>query len=99
MNFNLAELEAVDVDPEGWPILTDGRGNITEGVGYNVFIVTGGGIRTAGERRILPGGSPGMVVGPAREPRIPILGEDLPPRHPHNPQDALVPKPGPVRLP
>jgi Amino-transferase class IV len=25
MNFNLAELEASDVDPEGWPILTDSQ--------------------------------------------------------------------------
>ena len=61
MNFNLAELEAGDVDPEGWPILTDGRGNITEGVGYNVFIATGGVIRTAGDRGILQGVSRAMV--------------------------------------
>ena len=32
MNFNMAELEAADVDPEGWPILTDSRGSVTEGV-------------------------------------------------------------------
>jgi branched-chain amino acid aminotransferase len=62
MNFNLAELEAGDVDPEGWPILTDGRGHITEGVGYNVFIVTGGVIRTAGDRGILQGVSRAMVL-------------------------------------
>src|SRR5216683_1854554 len=67
MNFNLAELEAGDVDPEGWPILTDGRGNITEGVGYNVFIVTGGVIRTAGDRGILQGVSRAMVFDLARE--------------------------------
>ena len=46
MNFNLAELEASDVDPEGWPILTDSRGNLTEGVGYNLFIVAKDAIRT-----------------------------------------------------
>src|ERR1700687_4304050 len=67
MNFNLAELEAGDVDPEGWPILTDGRGNITEGVGYNVFIVTGGVIRTAGDRGILQGVSRAMVFDLAHE--------------------------------
>jgi branched-chain amino acid aminotransferase len=45
MNFNLAELEASDVDPEGWPILLDSRGNLTEGVGYNLFLVTDGVIK------------------------------------------------------
>ena len=49
MNFNLAELEASDVDPEGWPILTDSRGNLTEGVGYNLFIVAKDVIRTPGD--------------------------------------------------
>src|SRR5262245_42654922 len=42
MNFNMAELEASDVDPAGWPILTDTHGNVTEGTGYNVFMVTDG---------------------------------------------------------
>ena len=40
MNFNLADLEAADVDPEAWPILTDAEGSLTEGTGYNVFLVT-----------------------------------------------------------
>src|SRR5699024_3959249 len=41
MNFSLAELEAADVDPKAWPILTNMEGAITEGVNYNVLIVRG----------------------------------------------------------
>jgi branched-chain amino acid aminotransferase len=31
MNFNLAKLEAADVDPNAWPVLADLDGNVTEG--------------------------------------------------------------------
>ena len=79
MNFNMAELEAADVDPEGWPILTDSEGNITEGTGYNVFLVTDGVIRTAGDRSILQGVSRGAVIDLARQLNIPLVEEDLQP--------------------
>ena len=72
MNFNLAELEASDVDPEGWPILTDSRGNLTEGVGYNLFIVAKDAIRTPGDRGVLQGVSRAMVFDLGRELGIPV---------------------------
>ena len=56
MNFNMAELEASDVDPEGWPILLDSRGNLTEGVGYNLFLVSGGVIHPPRQPRQPHGG-------------------------------------------
>jgi hypothetical protein len=99
MNFNLAELEAGDVDPEGWPILTDGRGNITEGVGYNVFIVTGGVIRTAGDRGVLQGVSRAMVFDLARELGIPILEEDLQPYDVYTADEAFFTSTSPCVLP
>ena len=73
MNFNLAELEATDVDPDAWPILMDIQGNITEGTGYNIFIVTDGVIRTPGDSNILQGVSRGMVFDLARQLNIPII--------------------------
>ena len=79
MNFNLAELEATDVDPDAWPILMDIQGNITEGTGYNIFIVTDGVIRTPGDSNILQGVSRGMVFDLARQLNIPIIEEDLQP--------------------
>ena len=48
MNFDLAELEASDVDPDAWPILTDANVNVTEGTGYNLFIISDGAMRTPG---------------------------------------------------
>ena len=79
MNFNLADLEAADVDPEAWPILTDTYGNLTEGTGYNVFLVTDGVIRTPGDRSILQGVSRGMVFDLAHQLDIPLVEEDLQP--------------------
>ena len=79
MNFNLAELEVADIDPEGWPILTDSNGNLTEGTGYNVFLVSNGVIRTAGDRSILQGVSRGTVFDLAKQLNIPVVEEDLQP--------------------
>jgi len=79
MNFNLAELEAADVDKAGWPILLDSRGNVTEGVGYNVFMVTDGVIRTAADRSVLQGVSRAMAFELAKGLGIPIVEEELQP--------------------
>jgi branched-chain amino acid aminotransferase len=79
MNFNLAELEVADVDPEAWPVLTDLNGNLTEGSGYNVFLVTDGVLRTPGDHSILQGISRGMVFDLAGQLNIPVVEEDLQP--------------------
>ena len=89
MNFNMAELEAYDVDPEAWPILTDTTGNITEGTGYNVFMVTDGVIRTAGDRNILQGVSRMAVFDLARQLNIPISEEELQPYDLYNADEAF----------
>ena len=79
MNFNLAELEANDIDPGAWPILRGENGNITEGSGYNVLIVTDGVIRSATDTAILQGVSRGMVFDLADQLGIPRTEEDLQP--------------------
>jgi len=99
MNFNLAELEAGDVDPEGWPILTDARGNVTEGVGYNVFIVTDGVIRTAGDRSVLQGVSRGAVFDIAKELGIRVAEEDLQPYDVYTADEAFLSSTSPCVLP
>ena len=99
MNFNLAELEASDVDPEGWPILMDSRGSITEGVGYNVFIVTGGVIRTAGDRGVLQGVSRAMVFDLGKELGIPVVEEDLQPYDVYTADEAFLTSTSPCVLP
>jgi branched-chain amino acid aminotransferase len=99
MNFNLAELEAADVDPEGWAILTDSRGNITEGVGYNVFIVSGGVIRTPGDRSVLQGVSRATVFDLARELSLPLAEEDLQPYDVYTADEVFFTSTSPCILP
>ena len=90
MNFNLAELEANDVDPGALPILRDEDGNLTEGSGYNAFLVTNGVIRTPGDRSILQGVSRGMVFDLARQLDIPVAEEDLQPYDMYNSDEAFL---------
>jgi len=99
MNFNLAELEAGDVDSAGWPILLDSRGNLAEGVGYNVFLVTAGVIRTAGDRSVLQGVSRAMVFDLAKRLGIPIVEEDLQPYDLYTADEAFFSSTSPCVLP
>ena len=99
MNFNLADLEAADVDPEAWPILTDADGSLTEGTGYNVFLVTDGIIRTPGDRNILQGVSRGMVFDLARQLNIPLVEEDLQPYDLYTADEAFFSGTSPCVLP
>ncbi len=79
LNMSLAEVEANDLDPGAWPILTDKDGNITEGSGYNVFIVSDGVIRTPSDTAILAGISRDMVLDLAEQLEVPASEEDLQP--------------------
>ena len=79
MSFNIAEREAAAVDPNAKAILTDTDGNLTEGIGYNVLMVTDGVIRSPDDRSILQGVSRGMVFDLARQLEIPFVEEDLQP--------------------
>ncbi len=99
MNFNLADLEAADVDPDAWPILTDTDGNLTEGTGYNLFLVSDGVIRTPGDRNILQGVSRGMVFDLARQLGIPLVEEDLQPYDMYTADEAFFSSTSPCVLP
>ena len=99
MNFNLAELEAADVDSEAWPILMDLDGNITEGTGYNVFLVTDGVLRTPGDRSILQGVSRGMVFDLAKQLQLPLVEEDLQPYDLYTADEVFFSSTSPCVLP
>jgi len=79
MNFNIAEMEANDLDPGALPILRDENGDIAEGSGYNVLIVKDGVIKNADDRSILQGVSRGMVYDLAKQLNIPVTEEKLQP--------------------
>ena len=99
MNFNLAELEVADVDPDAWPLLMDSDGNLTEGTGYNVFMVTNGVLRTPGDRTVLQGGSRNMVIDLAHQLNIPVMEEDLQPYDLYTADEAFFCRTGPCILP
>ena len=99
MNFNLAELEANDVDPGAYPFLMDMDGNLTEGTGYNFFMVTDGVLRTAGDKAILQGVSRGMVFDLAKQLDIPVVEEDLQPYDLYNSDEAFIATTSPCVLP
>jgi branched-chain amino acid aminotransferase len=99
MNFNLAELEAADVDPDAWPILTDLDGNLTEGTGYNFFTVTDGVLRTPGDRSILQGVSRSMVFDLAKQLDIPVVEEDLQPYDLYTADEVFFSSTSPCVLP
>ena len=90
MNFNMAELEARDVDPDAWPIMTDSSGNLTEGTAYNVFIVTDGVIRTPADTSLLQGVSRGAVAEVADWLGIPVSHEDLQPYDLYTADEAFI---------
>ena len=75
----MAEPEAGDVEEHGWPVLTDSEGNLTEGVGYNLFAVSNGVIRTPTETSILQGVSRGYIFELAESLGIPVVEGDLQP--------------------
>ena len=89
MNMSIAELEANDLDPGAWPILTDKDGYLTEGSGYNVFIVTDGVLRTPTERAILAGVSRGMVLDLADGLGLPAKVEHLQPYDAYTADEAF----------
>ena len=78
-NFVLAELEASDVDPGASPILLDQDGNLTEGIGYNLFLVKDGVLRTPTDRSILQGISRSVVFDVAGQLGLDVVEEDLQP--------------------
>ncbi len=99
MNFNLAELEAADVDPDAWPILTDLDGNLTEGTGYNFFLITDGVLRTPGDRSVLQGISRGMIFDLASQLQLPVVEEDLQPYDLYTADEVFFSSTSPCVLP
>ena len=79
LNFVQAELEVADVDPSAQPILLDDSGNLSEGIGYNVFLVKDGMLKTPTDRSILQGISRGVLIELAERLEIPFSEEDLQP--------------------
>ena len=92
-------MEAAAVDPEGYPILTDYDGCLTEGISYNVFLVTDGVVRTPTDRHILQGVTRGVVLELAERLGIPSREEDLQPYDLYTADEAFIASTSPCVVP
>ena len=99
MHFNLAELEAGRVDPEGWPVLVDDRGNLAEGSGYNIFVVRNGGLITPDPRGVLGGLSRRYAIDLARNLDIEVVETDIQAFHLATADEAFFTGTSPCILP
>ena len=90
LNFVMAELETRDVDPNAFPVLLDTDGNVTESIGANFCIVTGGVLRTPGGRSILHGVSRMTLLELADQLGIPTAEEDLQPYDVYTADEAFL---------
>ena len=88
-NFVLAELEARAVDPAAMPILLDTEGNVSEGIGYNVFIVRDGAIMTAPDDVILQGVSRKTIIEVAQGLDLPVVEERFQPYDVYNADEVF----------
>jgi branched-chain amino acid aminotransferase len=77
--YRIADLQAQDVRPDGWSLLTDEDGFITEGTGSNVFIASNGELLTPEPRNVLRGVSRQMVMDLARKLEIPCSERNFEP--------------------
>ena len=99
MYARIAELQAKLVDPEARALLLDLEGNISEGTGFNLFIVTDGVLRTPTTRNILAGISRATVLELAEKMGIPAVEEDLQPYDVYNADEAFYTSTSPCVLP
>ncbi len=90
LNFVLGDLEAADVDPEAFPLFLDTDGNVTESAGANFFIVTGGVLRTPGDRSTLQGVSRATLLELAQRLGIPTSEEPLQPYDVYTADEAFL---------
>lgn len=60
--YQMANMQAQRVDPEAWALLTDDKGLITEGTGFNFFVVRKEKVFTPPGRNILLGVTRGAVI-------------------------------------
>ena len=90
MNFNLADLEAADIDPDAFAILLDLDGNISEGTAVNFFIVNKGVVRTPGDSNLLQGITRLALEELAGRVGIPYVEETLQPYDAYNADEAFI---------
>ena len=77
LNLIMGDLEAQGTDPGSWAVLLDENGNLTEGLGSNVFLVKDGAVNTPKGQFVLEGISRGIVLDLAAGLDLPVEERDL----------------------
>jgi branched-chain amino acid aminotransferase len=77
LNLVLADREVKAQNPEAWAVLLDTSGNLSEGLGSNIFLVRDGGLLTPRERYVLPGVSRQATIDLAQRLGIPFAEQDI----------------------
>ncbi len=90
INLILAEMEVKSQAPDAWAILLDTNGNLSEGIGSNIFIVKNGVVMTPREQYVLGGISRQTVIELAQELSIEVREADIDPFDAYTADEAFV---------
>jgi branched-chain amino acid aminotransferase len=90
LNMVAADLEVRSQDPSAWAILLDTAGNLAEGLGSNIFVVSGGTLLTPREQTVLSGISRETVIDLARAAGISVVEKDLDLYDAYNADEAFL---------
>ena len=77
LNMIVGEQEAKAINPKAWAVLLDENGNLSEGIGSNIFIVREGVLYTPAERYVLPGVSRAVAIELAQGLRLKVVEGDI----------------------
>jgi len=77
LNMIIGEQEARAINPKAWAVLLDVNGNLSEGIGSNIFIVREGVLYTPSEKYVLPGVSRAMAIELAKDAGIQVVEGDI----------------------
>ena len=77
LNLLLGDQEVRRTNPSAWAILLDHNGNMSEGVGSNIFIVQDGEIYTPLDQYVLCGVSRETVIEQAKKIGVPVVKRDI----------------------
>jgi len=87
--YQVANLEVQKADPAAWPLLVDDDGFITEGTGFNFFLIKDGVLLTSEPRNILRGVTRALILNLAREAGIPVVERNLDTYEVHTADEAF----------
>ena len=90
LNMIVGDLEAKSVNARAWAVLLDEHGNLTEGLGSNIFVVIDGSLRTPRESFVLPGVSREVVKDLASQLGIECRETDISLYDAYNAREAFL---------